>query len=145
LLKSSVSAPIQYLTKFSIKILAIFQCHTSIICRAQRGIKTSEDTLKTKSKKVAIGDRCKPNAAGKSGYIRINAVHPGDQDGKKGGYHINAVDEAMLSCRRINEQFLIPVLTEILEIFAFNSSGFHADNSSEYIKSSIFRTYAHQK
>ena len=72
-------------------------------------------------------------------------MHPGDQDGKKGVYHINAVDEAMLSCRRINEQFLIPVLTEILEIFAFNSSGFHADNSSEYIKSSIFRTYAHQK
>ena len=63
---------------------------------------------KTKSKKVAIGDRRKPNAAGKPGYIRVDTVHQGDQDGKKGVYHINAVDEVtqyevVLSCRRIND------------------------------------------
>ena len=39
----------------------------------------------------------------------------------------------MLSCSRISEQFLIPVLTEILETFPFDISGFHADNGSEYI------------
>ena len=37
---------------------------------------------KTKSKQVAIG----PNAAGKTGYIKVDTVHPGDQDGKKGVY-----------------------------------------------------------
>jgi hypothetical protein len=89
---------------------------------------------KTKSKKVAIGDRRKPNAAGKLGYIRVDTVHQGDQDGKKGVYHINAVDEVtqyevVLSCRRINEQFLIPILTEILEIFPFNISGFQVSES----------------
>jgi hypothetical protein len=55
---------------------------------------------------------------------------------------INAVDEVtqyevVLSCRRINEQFLIPILTEILEIFPFNISGFHADNGSEYINQQV--------
>jgi hypothetical protein len=44
---------------------------------------------KTKSKKVAIGDRRKPNAAGKPGYIRVDTVHQGDQDGKKGVYLIS--------------------------------------------------------
>jgi len=71
---------------------------------------------KTKSKKVAIGDRRKPNAAGKPGYIRVDTVHQGDQDGKKGVYHINSVD---------------------LEIFPFNISGFHADNGSEYINQQV--------
>ena len=93
---------------------------------------------KTKSRQVAIGERRKPNAMGKPGYIRVDTVHQGDQDGIKGVYHINAVDEVtqyevVLSCSRISEQFLIPVLTEMLEIFPFNISGFHADNGSEYI------------
>jgi hypothetical protein len=49
---------------------------------------------KTKSKKGAhIGERRKPIANGVPGYIRIDTVHQGDLDGKKGVYHINAVDE----------------------------------------------------
>lgn len=72
----------------------------------------------------------------------MDTVHQGDQDGKKGVYHINAVDEVtqyevVLSCRRINEQFLISILTEILEIFPFNISGFYADNGSEYINQQV--------
>ena len=51
-------------------------------------------------------------------YIRVDTVHQGDQDGIKGVYHINAVDEItqyeiVLSCSRISEHFLIPVLTEM--------------------------------
>jgi len=69
-------------------------------------------------------------------------VHQGDQDGIKGVYHINAVDEVtqyevVLSCERISEQFLIPILTEMLETFPFNISGFHADNGSEYINHKV--------
>ena len=97
---------------------------------------------KTQSRQVAIGERRKPNAEGKPGYIRVDTVHQGDQDGIKGVYHINAVDEVtqyevVLSCKRISEQFLIPVLTEMLETFPFNISGFHADNGSEYINHQV--------
>jgi len=49
---------------------------------------------KTKSNKgIHIGERRKPQANGKPGYIRIDTVHQGDLDGHKGVYHINAVDE----------------------------------------------------
>ncbi len=72
----------------------------------------------------------------------MDTVHQGAQDGIKGGYHINAVDEVtqyevVLSCSRISEQFLIPVLTEMLEMFPFNISGFHADNGFEYINHQV--------
>ena len=97
---------------------------------------------KTKSRQVTIGERRKPNTEGRPGYIRVDTVHQGDQDGVKGVYHINAVDEVtqyevVLSCRRIREQFLIPVLTEMLETFPFDISGFHADNGSEYINHQV--------
>jgi len=97
---------------------------------------------KTKSRQVAIGERRKPNTEGKPGYIRVDTVHQGDQDGIKGVYHINAVDEVtqyevVLSCGRISEHFLIPVLTEMLKTFPFTISGFHADNGSEYINHQV--------
>ncbi len=97
---------------------------------------------KTKPRQIAIGERRPPNAEGKPGYIRVDTVHQGDQDGNKGVYHINAVDEItqfeiVLSCQKISEQFLIPILTEILETFLFNVSGFHADNGSEYINHKV--------
>ena len=33
-----------------------------------------------------------PAPEGRQGFIRIDSVHQGDQDGIKGLYHINAVD-----------------------------------------------------
>ena len=99
---------------------------------------------KTKSRPVSIGERRKPNSEGKPGYIRVDTVHQGDQDGVKGVYHINAVDEItqyeiVLSCSRISEQFLIPILKEMLESFPFNIKGFHADNGSEYINHQVVK------
>lgn len=97
---------------------------------------------KTKSRKISIGERRKPSPEGQPGYIRVDTVHQGDQDGVKGVYHINAVDEVtqyqvVLSCSRISEQFLIPILTEILESFPFKVNSFHADNGSEYINHQV--------
>ena len=66
-------------------------------------------------------------------------MHQGDQDGVKGLYHINAVDcvtqyEAVATCERISEAYLIPVLgKELLASFPFVILGFHVDNGSEYI------------
>ena len=111
--------------------------------RHSRGYLKQRRTFeKTKSRQVAIGERCKPNTEGKPGYIRVDTVHQGDQDGIKGVYHINAVDEVtqyevVLSCSRISEHFLIPILTEMLETFPFNIKGFHADNGSEYINQQV--------
>jgi hypothetical protein len=111
--------------------------------RASKGYQKQRRTFdKTKSRQVAIGERRPPNAEEKPGYIRVDTVHQGDQDGDKGVYHINAVDEItqfeiVLSCQKISEQFLIPILTEMLETFPFNIQGFHADNGSEYINHKV--------
>jgi hypothetical protein len=111
--------------------------------RASKGYLNQRRSFeKTTSRQVAIGERRKPNSEGKPGYIRVDTVHQGDQDGVKGVYHINAVDEVtqfeiVLSCAKISEQFLIPILTEMLETFPFIVLGFHADNGSEYINHQV--------
>ena len=93
---------------------------------------------KTRPVSVPIGERRAPSPNNQPGYLRVDSVHQGDQDGIKGVYHINAVDcvtqyEAVATCERISEAFLIPVLETLLESFPFVIKGFHSDNGSEYI------------
>jgi transposase InsO family protein len=93
---------------------------------------------KTQRTAVKIGTRRKPCPDGRPGFIRIDTVHQGDQDGRKGVYHINAVDEVtqyevILSVQKISEAYLIPVLKELLRSFPFVIINFHSDNGSEYI------------
>jgi len=93
---------------------------------------------KTKGPAVAIGVRRAPAPEGCPGFIRIDSVHQGDQDGVKGLYHINAVDcvtqfEIVATCERLSEAYLLPVIEALLESFPFTILGFHADNGSEYI------------
>jgi transposase InsO family protein len=97
---------------------------------------------KTRSKPSSIGERRKPRPEGKPGYIRVDTVHQGDQDGIKGLYHINAVDEitqieVVCSVEKISERFLIPILEQLLDQFPFVLHGFHADNGSEYINQHV--------
>jgi hypothetical protein len=56
------------------------------------------------------------------GFIRIDSVHQGDQDGLKGLFHINAVDclsqwQLVATCERLSEACLLPVLEAPLEGF----------------------------
>tara|TARA_A100001037_G_scaffold273962_1_gene271285 strand:+ start:142 stop:1386 length:1245 start_codon:yes stop_codon:yes gene_type:complete len=93
---------------------------------------------KTSYKPSTIGERRKPNANGMPGYIRIDTVHQGDLDGKKGVYHINAVDEVtqfevVVSVKKVSEIYLIPALEFLLKEFPFVVKGFHSDNGSEYV------------
>ena len=93
---------------------------------------------KTKATQVAIGERRKPDPQGKPGYIRIDTVHQGDFDGQKGVYHINAVDEVTQweivgAVEKISEQFLNPLLDDILAQFPTVILGFHSDNGSEFV------------
>jgi len=93
---------------------------------------------KTNPTGVPIGKRRAPQPNGLPGYIRIDSVHQGDQDGVKGVYHINAVDcvtqfQLVATCEKISEAFLLPVIRQLLEGFPFVILGFHSDNGSEYI------------
>jgi transposase InsO family protein len=101
-------------------------------------IRHRQTWTKTRPVNLAIGERRAPAPDNRPGYLRLDSVHQGDQDGLKGLYHINAVDcvtqyEAVASCERISEAFLIPVLEELLTSFPFPILGFHVDNGSEYI------------
>ena len=93
---------------------------------------------RTRPVAIAIGERRAPAPNNRPGYLRVDSVHQGDQDGVKGLYHINAVDcvtqyEGVATCEHISEAFLIPVLKELLASFPFVILGFHVDNGSEYI------------
>ncbi len=97
---------------------------------------------KTKPVRSRIGERRKPNPNGQPGFIRIDSVHQGDQDGVKGVYHINAVDEVtqfevVCTVEKISERYLIPVLEQLLDTFPFVIKGFHSDNGSEYINQHV--------
>lgn len=97
---------------------------------------------KTRPQKAPIGQRRKPCPNNEPGYIRIDSVHQGDQDKRKGVYHINAVDEVtqfqiIVTLERINEEFMQPALKTLLAAFPFKIRGFHTDNGSEYINYSV--------
>jgi transposase InsO family protein len=97
---------------------------------------------KTRPTGIPIGERRAPAPNNRPGYLRVDSVHQGDQDGIKGVYHINAVDcvtqyEGIATCERISEAFLIPVLEALLQSFPFVILGFHTDNGSEYINRDV--------
>jgi len=99
---------------------------------------------KTRPTGIPIGERRAPAPDGRPGFIRIDSVHQGDQDGVKGVYHINAVDcvtqwELVATCEKISEAYLLPVIETLLAGFPFRILGFHADNGSEYINHKVAR------
>jgi len=113
--------------------------------RAQQSYKDRRQTWgKTRSHQVPIGVRKAPAPEGVAGFLRIDSVHQGDQDGVKGLYHVNAVDcvtqwEIVVTCEKISEAFLMPALEHILEQVPFTVLGIHADNGSEYINLAVAR------
>jgi hypothetical protein len=92
----------------------------------------------TRPSPVVIGVRKAPAPQGVPGYIRIDTVHQGDQDGMKGVYHINAVDivtqwELVAAVEHISEAYLLPVIALLLNGFPFTIRGFHSDGGSEFV------------
>lgn len=97
---------------------------------------------KTRPTARAIGVRRKPEPGGRPGYLRVDTVHQGDQDGAKGVYYVNLVDEVTQwevvgAVERISENHLKPLLESLLKQFPFRIHGFHSDNGSEFINHSI--------
>jgi transposase InsO family protein len=111
--------------------------------RKRRGYtERRREWTKTRPTQVSIGERRPPAPEGRPGFIRIDSVHQGDQDGVKGVYHINAVDcltqwELVATCEKISEAYLLPVIEALLAGFPFKILGFHADNGSEYINHQV--------
>ena len=98
----------------------------------------------TRPTPIAIGERRKPQPNGLPGFLRIDTVHQGDQDGRKGLYHINAVDqvtqwEIVAAASQISELWLLPVLEAMLAQFPFVIRSFHSDNGSEFINYNVAR------
>ena len=98
----------------------------------------------TRPTPIPIGERRKPQPLSSPGYLRIDTVHQGDLEGRKGLYHINAVDEVtqweiVAATPHINELWLLPVLEALLGQFPFVIRGFHSDNGSEFINYTVAR------
>src|SRR5271167_2180459 len=120
------------------RLAAISVAHLYNLRRRQGYRRHRQVWTKTRPVTIPIGTRRAPAPNNRPGYLRVDSVHQGEQDGLKGIYHINAVDcvtqyEAVATCERISEAFLIPVLEELLLSFPFVIRGFHSDNGSEYI------------
>ena len=111
--------------------------------RETRQYKSHSLTVKkTNSVKTPIGERRKPEPYGKPGYLRVDSVHQGDLEKKKGVYHINIVDEVtqweVVGCvEKISERFLEPLLLDLIEQLPFRIINFHSDNGSEYINKTV--------
>ncbi len=96
----------------------------------------------TRASQVNIGERRKPRPLGRPGYLRVDTVHQGHQDGRPGLYHINAVDTVtqyqVVGCvETISERHLLPVLEAMLHQIPFVIRGFHCDNGSEFINHQV--------
>jgi transposase InsO family protein len=113
--------------------------------RRERGYRQRRlNYVKTKPTGVTIAERRRPNPQGQPGYLRVDTVHQGDQNGAKGVFHINAVDEVtqwqiVAATERISEAWLQPVLITMLEQFPFRILGFHSDNGSEFLNATVAR------
>lgn len=95
----------------------------------------------------AIGIRMKPDPNGKPGYIRVDSVHGGDKEFKKGVYYVNLVDEVtqfeiVVCVQGISERYLKEVWKYILVSFPFDIINFHSDNGSEFINNIVAQILA---
>jgi len=59
---------------------------------------------KTRPTPIAIGERRQPEPRGRPGYLRIDTVHSPEQEGEKGAYTINVVDEVSRRLRPTHQR-----------------------------------------
>lgn len=121
----------------TISIAHIYNLRKSYLYRQKR-----QHFTKTQRTIVAIAERAKPYPEGKPGYLRVDTVHQGDENGLKGVYHVNLTDEVtqweiVCSVEKISETYLVPALEMALKEFPFIICGFHTDNGSEYINKTV--------
>jgi predicted DNA-binding transcriptional regulator AlpA len=102
------------------RLSAISVAHLYRLRNTQAYRKRNASYQPTRPARVPIGERRKPQPQGEPGFLRIDTVHQGDQPGRKGLFHINAVDEVtqwevVAATPQISELWLMPVLEAMLE------------------------------
>ncbi len=113
--------------------------------RASRTYVTKRNVWsKTQGPIVNIALRQAPQPNGQPGHVRVDTVHQGDRDGRKGLYLVNLVDqitqfEFIGAVCGISERWLLPLLEGLPRSFPFVLHGFHADNGSEYINHRVVK------
>jgi transposase InsO family protein len=122
-----------------ISVAHLYRLRNSTVYR-----KSNPSYQPTRPTPIPIGERRKPQPHGSPGFLRIDTVHQGDLDGRKGIYHINAVDqvtqwEIVAAAQQISQYWLLPVLEAMLRQFPFVIRGFHSDNGSEFINYNVAR------
>ena len=129
------------------RLARLSPAHLYNLRRRRAYLQQRRPLAKTRPAQTAIGERRQPQPQGRPGYVRVDTVHSPEEDGVKGAYTINLVDEVtqwqVLGCvERISEQYLAPLLAELLAQFPFPLRGFHSDNGSEYINHTTARLLA---
>lgn len=119
-------------------ISRISESHIYNLRKTRQYVSRSLTVKKTNPIKIPIGKRTKPENNGIPGFLRVDTVHQGDMEKEKGVYHINIVDEVLqwevIGCvERISEEYLLPLLEDLLNQFPYVIINFHSDNGSEYI------------
>ncbi len=99
----------------------------------------SDDCLSSHAPtQVAIGERRRPDPEGRPDICAVDTVHQGDQEGVKGLYHINAVDEVTqwgggrghgADLRGLADAC---AGSDVGASFPFPIRGFHSDNGSDF-------------
>ena len=93
----------------------------------------------TRPVSVAIGERRAPAPNNQPGYLRVDkpcirAIRTVPRASNTSTPWTAVTQfEAVATCERISEAYLIPVLEALLLSFPFVIRGFHSDNGSEYI------------
>ncbi|MBI3443213.1 DDE-type integrase/transposase/recombinase [Candidatus Woesebacteria bacterium] len=138
-LKYTLGSLSRHDTKFQ-KIAEVSVTHVYNLRKSSRYHKFTRWFQKTKSSPTGkkIGLRQKPQPDGRPGYLRVDTIHQGDQNGVKGVYHINTIDEItqfefIAAIEQITQDILLPILRQLIDSYPFKIFGFHADNGSEYI------------
>jgi transposase InsO family protein len=124
------------------RLAKISVAHIYNIRKRSDYLKQCSTRERTRPVSVSIAERRRPTPQGRPGYLRVDTVHQGDWDQRKGVYHINSVDAVtqweVVGCTpKITERFLVPVLEAMLEQYPFPILGFHADNGSEFINHTV--------
>jgi transposase InsO family protein len=127
-----------------VRLAAISVAHLYRLRNSAAYRKRNTSYQPTRPTPIPMGERRAPQPRGAPGFLRIDTVHQGDQQGRKGLYHINAVDEVtqweiVAATPQISELWLLPVLEAMLEQFPFVIRGFHSDNGSEFINYNVVR------
>lgn len=89
-----------------------------------------------------IGLRQKPEPNGDLGFLRVDSVHGGDENGVKGMYYVNFVDEVLqweivIAVPDLTQASLEKLYHEVLVSFPIRIQNFHSDNGSELVNSYV--------